>query len=104
MDRSLERLLLREGVMHGWGHARNKGVAHLNLRNVPESQTDSSGFPTFYRLGGEGVDWGNGFVAGWCKWFFLCRLAGKMGSFGKKADLRRLWVGRWWGLGGKWLR
>ena len=33
--------------MHGWGHAQDKGVTHLNLGNVPESKTDSSGFPTF---------------------------------------------------------
>src|ERR1035441_3131465 len=51
MDRSSESLLLREGVMHGWGHAQNKGVIYPNLGNVPESQTDSSGFPT--RKGGE---------------------------------------------------
>jgi hypothetical protein len=70
--------------MHGWGHAQDKGVMHLNLGNVPESQTDSSGFPTFAAEDGEGLGWGAGFapddVSGW----ILCRLAGKMGSFGKK--------------------
>ena len=79
MDRSLERLLLREGVMHGLGHAQNKGVTHLNLGNVPESQTDSSGFPTFYRLEGEGLGCGDGFVAGWCKWLDFVSIGGKNG-------------------------
>src|ERR1019366_1517503 len=59
MDRSLERLLLREGVMHGWGHAQDKGVTHLNLGNVPESKTGSSGFPTF---GAEGIGGGEGVI------------------------------------------
>src|ERR1017187_5860241 len=91
MDRSFERLLLREGVMHGGGHARNKGVTHPNLRNVPESQTDASGFPTFPRP--EGEDW-VGVTGSWLDGVsgcVLCRLAGKMGSFGKRVDWRRVW-------------
>ena len=81
MDRSLERLLLREGVMHGLGHAQDKRVTHLNSGNVPESQTDSSGFPTFAGPEGEGLGWGNGFVPDGVSGCVLCRLAGKMGSF-----------------------
>jgi hypothetical protein len=71
--------------MHGLGHAQNKGVTHLNLGNVPESQTDSSGFPTLAARDREGSGWADGFVpdgvrvSGW----ILCRLGGKMGSFGK---------------------
>ena len=41
--------------MHGWGHAQDKGVTRLNLGNVPESQTDSSGFPTFGAEDGVGA-------------------------------------------------
>src|ERR1017187_10511468 len=78
MDRSLERLLLREGVMHGWGHAQDKGVTHLNLGNVPESQTDSSGFPTFSAQDTEGLGGGDGFAAG-------CHIV-SMASVGKSAD------------------
>ena len=70
--------------MHGWGHAQDKGVTHLNLGNVPESQTDSSGFPTFPAPEGEGLGWGDGFVIGGVSGCFLCKLSGKMGSFGKK--------------------
>ena len=69
--------------MHGWGHARNKGVTHLNLGNVPESQTDSSGFPTFTGPEREGLGWRDGFVPDGVSGWILCRLAGKMGSFGK---------------------
>ena len=53
--------------MHGWGHAQDKGVTHLNLGNVPESQTDSSGFPTFSGLERCGLGSNDGFVIGWRK-------------------------------------
>ena len=82
--------------MHGWGHAQNKGVTHLNLGNVPESQTDSSGFPTFPAQDREGLGWGDGFVPDGISGCVLCQSAEKMGSFGKKADWRRLWTGRGW--------
>ena len=77
--------------MHGGGHARDKGVTHLNLGNVPESQTDSSGFPTFARPGGEGLVGVTGSWLDGVSGLFLCRLAGKMGSFGKRVDWRRVW-------------
>ena|ERR1035438_5577766 len=57
----------------------------------------------FLRLGrqvGRGLGWGDEFapdgISGWC----LCRLAGKMGSFGKKVGLRRIGGGPRVGTGG----
>jgi hypothetical protein len=63
---------------------RIKELRILNLEDVTESQTDSSGFPTFCRLGGEGLGWGDGSVPDGVSGWVLCRLAGEMGSFGKK--------------------
>jgi hypothetical protein len=66
--------------MHGWGHAQNKGVIYPNLGNVPESQTDSSGFPT---RKGMGLGWDDGFAPDGVSGRVLFWLAGEMGSFGK---------------------